>query len=186
MATPILDFNDVPLVAMMLDGASGGWRWEPLSPVAASEAGKISSTRLGAIYFGERDGRIKIGFSDDPLKRVLVQHIEPILFIAACQPKHERATHALFASERISGEWFAGARIDRFAKLARMRTVCTPREWRGDPFRSRWLEGGERTVEHMRILDAGSAFFERREGLVDLFFPPGDHYEVHIKPEAAE
>ena len=88
----------------------GCWRF----PNSARK--KISKSISGFIYFVEKDGYVKIGRSKDPTKRIeaftsnhptdnkkvkLLHIIESYDIV-----RHEKEFHNIFASKRISGEWF--------------------------------------------------------------------------------
>ena len=57
------------------------------------------------VYFAERDGRIKIGFSTAPGQRAHSLHSDLLAFMPG-DLATERAMHHRFAEDRIAGEWF--------------------------------------------------------------------------------
>lgn len=64
--------------------------------------------RERSVYFAERGGLIKIGYSGTPSVRVAALHAR----LLASMPGDyavERQTHARFAPFRIDGEWFSAA-----------------------------------------------------------------------------
>jgi hypothetical protein len=119
LAVPVLSFTDLPLVSFAI-GQPTGWQWPP-----------VGTQRHGFVYFARvGDGATKIGFSCEPVERVLVCNVMPVLFVGVVQMRHERALHSLFQPERIECEIFRGDRVESFVALALKRTVAHLRDYR--------------------------------------------------------
>jgi hypothetical protein len=58
------------------------------------------------VYFGERRGLIKIGCSQNPLRRVRNLGCTVLLGATPGQFRDERAMHGRFGEHRVRGEWF--------------------------------------------------------------------------------
>lgn len=83
-------------------------------------------TELGTVYFVQdyAGSAVKIGFSRNPLRRLLTIQISqpyPIVPLGSCPGSLglERALHAEFANTRLLGEWFerTDALMDRIKEL---------------------------------------------------------------------
>lgn len=59
-----------------------------------------------SVYFAEKNGRIKIGFSERPQERAKALSARLLAFVDGSMAE-ERAMHERFDLERIEGEWFA-------------------------------------------------------------------------------
>jgi hypothetical protein len=61
----------------------------------------------GWIYFVQKDGRIKIGFSSDPYRRIKRFGPQSVLLgLTEGDTSKERKFHRKFKRHKISGEWF--------------------------------------------------------------------------------
>lgn len=67
-----------------------------------------------SVYFAEKDGLIKIGYSASPAQRARGLHAR-LLAVMPGERRMERVMHGIFEDYRSHGEWFrAGVRLTTF------------------------------------------------------------------------
>lgn len=84
------------------------------------------------VYFAERDGLVKIGFSRNPVQRAkgLSARLMAVMPGTLCM---ERRMHQLFAAYRVHGEWFRpGLDLVSFVEALRGEGVGLPGEYAAD------------------------------------------------------
>jgi hypothetical protein len=124
LETPTIYRGDVPDCAEAT-GVSG-WEWPLLQRDAQ---GGIKGR--GNVYFGRAgNGLVKVGFSQDPAKRMLELGLGPLLVVLTVQQHHERALHRLFARDLMHRrEYFGGALVEAFIAKGRAMSDRVLRSW---------------------------------------------------------
>lgn len=90
--------GDVSTFAALIPGPPDGW--EMCKP-----CGTVDVTAGPYVYFAERDGLVKIGWSGHPCQRALGLKAS-LLAVVPGSRQDERIMHERFAGDRVAGEWF--------------------------------------------------------------------------------